>query len=111
MIKRYNYMSDRKLLILYGLIFIGFAALIYLVPYSHDDWAWGCEVGLERLRTNFEAYNGRYMGNYMILLLTRSELLRVLVIAFRHFFCVFYLLLFFRGGQLSLLFFQRHWFF
>lgn len=70
-----------KNLLLYGLIFCAFAAIIYLAPYTHDDWAWGCQVGIDRLKSNFVAYNGRYMGNYLVLLLTRSKLLQVITVA------------------------------
>lgn len=73
---------DKKLLAVYGLVFVGFAALVYLVPYSHDDWAWGSEVGLQRLESGFVDYNGRYFGNFLILALTRSKLLQVLITAF-----------------------------
>lgn len=85
MLKKSDCSTDKKLLMLYGLILFAFAALVYLVPYSHDDWAWGCEVGLQRLESNFEAYNGRYFGNYLVLALTRSKILQVIIIAFSAF--------------------------
>lgn len=71
----------RANLILCGVIFCGFAALVYLAPYTHDDWAWGSQVGIDRLASNFDSYNGRYLGNYMVLLLTRSKILQVFVIS------------------------------
>ncbi len=60
-------------------IFIAFAVLVYLFPYSGDDWAWGTQIGLDRLAVWFKAYNGRYLGNLLELALTRSELLNMLV--------------------------------
>ena len=62
-----------------ALIFVAFAVLVYLFPYSGDDWAWGTQIGLDRLAVWFRAYNGRYLGNLLELALTRSELLNMLV--------------------------------
>lgn len=52
--------------------------LTSLFPYSGDDWAWGSSVGLERLRDGFEGYNGRYLGNIAVLLMTRSNIFRII---------------------------------
>lgn len=41
------------------------------VPASGDDWAWGTELGTARLRTAFVDYNGRYVGNIIVLIMTR----------------------------------------
>lgn len=62
-------------------LFFGFAFLAYLFPYTGDDWAWGSSIGIERLKIFFAGYNGRYVGNLLVLLLTRSKLLDAVVIA------------------------------
>lgn len=62
-------------------LFFGFAFLAYLFPYTGDDWAWGSSIGVERLKIFFAGYNGRYVGNLLVLLLTRSKLLDAVVIA------------------------------
>ena len=62
-------------------MFFGFAFLAYLFPYTGDDWAWGSSIGIERLKIFFAGYNGRYVGNLLVLLLTRSKLLDVVVMA------------------------------
>jgi hypothetical protein len=62
-------------------IFASFAWLADLFPYSGDDWAWGSQIGLDRLGTFFEDYNGRYAGNLAVLVLTRSTALVALVMA------------------------------
>ena len=64
-----------------AVLFIAFAVLVYLFPYSGDDWAWGSQIGLNRLNVWFSAYNGRYLGNLLELALTRSELLNMAVTA------------------------------
>ena len=61
--------------------FLILCVLCYYFPYTLDDWAWGSDVGIERLRTWFENYNGRYAGNLLVIVLTRSNLLKTIVIA------------------------------
>lgn len=68
-----------KFFVFTAFIFISFAVLVYLFPYSGDDWAWGSQIGLNRLKVWFSAYNGRYFGNLLELALTRSELLNMIV--------------------------------
>ena len=36
-----------------------------------DDLTWGSSVGLDRLRSWFAGYNGRYVGNLIVIILTR----------------------------------------
>ena len=72
---------DKKNLGLTVSLFLIFAFFIYLFPYSGDDWAWGCKVGLERLQNNFDNYNGRYVGNLLVMVLTRSKFINMLFTA------------------------------
>ena len=75
-------------------LFIFFALLASLFPYSGDDWAWGSSIGVERLKTYFDNYNGRYLGNLTVMALTRSKLLDIAVMAIAYmlvcFFCYVY---------------------
>lgn len=52
-----------------------------LFPYTGDDWAWGSAIGLKRLSRWFADYNGRYVGNLLVIALTRSVLLRSIVVS------------------------------
>lgn len=73
-------MTDRKkqgLLIFCS--FLVFAALAALFPYTGDDWDWGSRLGLERMATLFADYNGRYLGNFLVIAQTRLRLLNVVV--------------------------------
>lgn len=63
------------------LAFIAFAAIVYCVPYFKDDWAWGSQTGIDRLKSGFADYNGRYLGNLLVLALTRVPILRIIVMA------------------------------
>ncbi len=77
MLKRLFSKADKKTVIFGIVAFFAFALLIYLFPYSGDDWAWGSQIGLDRLAVFFEQYNGRYAGNMLVMALTRSKLLNI----------------------------------
>lgn len=64
-------------MILFLLIFI----LCFLFPYTGDDWAWGSSIGVDRWNSRFQNYSGRYVGNMIVLILTRFRVLRALVMA------------------------------
>ena len=66
----------------YYIIFICAVLLFFLFPYSGDDWAWGSTIGLQRLMNGFKNYNGRYLGNIIALVLTRSRVVRAACMAF-----------------------------
>lgn len=87
-IKHSRFVREQWLILLGVGVF--FFALGYLLPYTHDDWAWGSQIGIDRLNSLFENYNGRWMGNFSVLALTRSRLLRAaaygvsMVVIFRY---------------------------
>lgn len=65
----------------WGLLFVVLCALCFLYPYTGDDWAWGSSIGIERLNTWFDNYSGRYFGNLIVLALTRSNILKTIVMS------------------------------
>lgn len=73
--------SINKTAVKYFLLFVFLSVLCFLFPYSGDDWAWGSIVGIERLETWFDNYSGRYLGNLIVLALTRSELLKTVAMS------------------------------
>ncbi len=62
------------------ILFLLLAVIFYFVPYTHDDWAWGTSIGIKRLTDLFSNYNGRWAGNILVILLTRSRILKTIVI-------------------------------
>ncbi len=65
-------------------LFIAIVILFYFVIahtsiFKQDDFRWATSSGIERLSRNFDNYNGRYFGNYIILSLTRSRIIQVLL--------------------------------
>ncbi len=77
--------KDWKLYLFYTFIFVFLFVLSYYFPYSNDDWVWGSKIGIERFENGFKDYNGRYLGNALVLLLTRNNLLKSLVMAITYF--------------------------
>lgn len=71
-------MKNKKQVLMVCSVFVVFCILTYFFPYSNDDWAWGGSVGLERLSIFFANYNGRYLGNLLVILLTRSNIVKTL---------------------------------
>ncbi len=65
----------------YLFFFAAFLAIAYQTPYCHDEWKWGLPERVELMKRGFENYNGRYLGNLLALLITRSEIAKTLVIA------------------------------
>lgn len=61
---------------LYVGFFLALTFFCYIFPYTGDDWAWGSSIGVERLESWFENYNGRYAGNLAVMVLTRFRVLR-----------------------------------
>ncbi|MBE6070347.1 MAG: hypothetical protein E7208_00130 [Clostridium butyricum] len=51
------------------------------IPVLWDDWMWGGEVGINRLNSIFSNYNGRYLGNILVIILTRSNLIKTIIIS------------------------------
>ena len=64
----------------YILLFLVSTTLAHFLIYTHDDWAWGSSVGINRLNKLFDNYNGRYLGNLIVLVLTRSYVLKTIVV-------------------------------
>lgn len=72
-----TFLKKHKYWVCFGLLF----ALCWLFPYTGDDWAWGSQIGLDRLNNWFYNYSGRYVGNLIVLALTRSNLLKALAMS------------------------------
>lgn len=72
--------KEQKEKIFCWLIYLGcfgfFFFLAYNVPYCHDEWQWGLPERVELMKNGFQDYNGRYLGNILALLITRSVWLK-----------------------------------
>lgn len=86
--------QKRDVFPIYMTLFVLFFCIAVLFPYTGDDWTWGSDAGLAYLETFFADYNGRYLGNLLVLALTRSKLLDAVVMAVSYvmvcFFCYQY---------------------
>lgn len=68
-----------KLYIAYAIMAVFYLFIAFRVPYCHDDWDWGLDIGLAQW---LEAtINSRYVGNFFVVVMTRSEFVKTLVIS------------------------------
>lgn len=69
----------------YIFFYLGIFAIAFYIffntPYCHDEWKWGIQQNLDMLRTGFKNYNGRYLGNILALIITRSILAKAGILA------------------------------
>ena len=75
-----QHMPERGELVYRGLIIASFLYYLWLacqIPYTHDDWDWGIQIGLQHLVS--ADINSRYAGNFIVVILTRSVFLKNLV--------------------------------
>lgn len=75
--RTYRLKRDPVRLLLLAVMLAGCLWLAWNVPYTQDDWTWGQPEGLEWWRTG--ALNNRYVGTFFALVMTRSPLVKTLV--------------------------------
>lgn len=85
--------------------FLGFVYIMYTIPFCSDDWSWGGVVGIQRLQSHFSDYNGRYFGNLLIMLLTKSNLIKTIGMAVISFSVVYLAYKFIDGNDIFYFFF------
>lgn len=65
----------------YTYVYLFFAVfcfwLAYQVPYTHDDWDWGLQNGIEQLL--YAKINSRYAGNFIEVIMTRSVVVKTIL--------------------------------
>lgn len=71
MLKQRKKQSVDKLLLRF---ILGFTLIFYIwmaaqIPYMHDDWDWGLDLGMNQLL--HATLNSRYVGNFLVVVLTR----------------------------------------
>ena len=76
-----NILSKKNVSVRYILLLFALIVLCWLFPYTGDDWAWGSSLGMDRLNSWFYNYNGRYLSNLLVMVMTRSRILRALIMA------------------------------
>lgn len=63
--------------VLYAAFAVFYVWLAAQIPYSHDDWDWGLPIGLQHLFT--ADINSRYVGNFFIVIMSRSYVAKALI--------------------------------
>ena len=69
-------MKKRLCIITYILIIISLLLFTYQFPYSCDDWGWATSYGINQLLSKFSNLNGRYLGNILIILISRNNIIK-----------------------------------
>lgn len=64
-------------ILIYSAIAVFYLWMAAQVPYTHDDWDWGLPVGIRQLIS--ANLNSRYAGNFFVVVMTRSEAVKTLV--------------------------------
>lgn len=64
-----------------AVIFFFYLMIAFLTPLTCDDWVWGSDVGISRLNSWFDNYNGRYFGNILVLIFTRNLFIKSIIMA------------------------------
>lgn len=77
--KKIEWKKEQKKIFYLIVIILFYYVVAHTTILSLDDFRWGTEIGMNRLLNNFDNYNGRYLGNYTIILMTRSYLAQVLI--------------------------------
>lgn len=57
-----------------------YASCLYIawnVPYAHDDWDWGLDIGFDRWLSG--ELNNRYIGTFFVLVMTRNPLIKTAI--------------------------------
>ena len=66
-----KHLKEHKFLI--GTVLVLFVFYLWMacqIPYTHDDWDWGLQIGIDHVRT--ADINNRFSGNLIEIALTRS---------------------------------------
>ena len=76
--------KNRSRYAVYVIYLCFFALMLFIalqVPYCHDEWKWGSEERIRLMRQGFPNYNGRYLGNLLALIITRSIPAKAVIIS------------------------------
>ena len=85
--------SHHLFYILFAVFYLWLAAQI---PYTHDDWDWGLDIGMQQWLT--ASVNSRYVGNFFEIIMTRSVFLKTVIMGWS-FFLLPYLLSHIAAGK------------
>ena len=75
-------MKNKNSLICLVIFFIFIFVITYFIPYVNDDFFWASDNGIKQLSSFFKDYNGRYLGNLLVIILVRFKLFKSFFVAF-----------------------------
>ena len=69
--------ENRWYYLIYTIVAVFYFWMAAQIPYTHDDWDWGLDIGLYQLI--HATVNSRYAGNFFEVIMTRSEILKTVI--------------------------------
>ena len=70
-------------IVCYVLFYLFYLWMAWQIPYTHDDWDWGLDIGLTQLF--YATINSRYAGNALVVIMTRSVFLKTVIMGSTYF--------------------------
>ena len=70
--------------IVYFVVLLFYVWMAFQIPYTHDDWDWGLDIGMHQFL--HATVNSRYLGNFFEVVMTRSEFLKTVIMGSIYFF-------------------------
>ena len=66
--------KNKLIVISAAMSFVFYTWIAMQIPYTHDDWDWGLNIGLQHLLT--ADINSRYAGNLIEVIITRNSMIK-----------------------------------
>ena len=63
--------------LIYTIVAVFYFWMAAQIPYTHDDWDWGLDIGMHQFI--YATVNSRYAGNFFEVIMTRSDILKTVI--------------------------------
>lgn len=69
--------KTHNIYIVYFVVLLFYLWMAFQIPYTHDDWDWGLDIGMYQFLN--ATVNSRFVGNFFVVIMTRSEFLKAAI--------------------------------
>lgn len=84
---RKTIIQNKRYFFIYAAVAACYFWMAAQIPYTHDDWDWGLDIGMHQLIHG--TVNSRYVGNFFEVVMTRSEILKTVIMGICYFLLPF----------------------